>query len=195
MAKAKSGEQETGGSVRAPRKAGGTATKTAHGASNGNGRSAAPAGSARKPAGRAAEGSPTPRKAAAGAAKTAAASAATSAPPRRPRGRKPELRADLRDFVSARPGGWGHDDWTSFLDHLASRGHDTSDSDGIGRQLEQERLAARLEAVPGLGAERAGALVQRFGTVYSLYHASGDDLASAGLSGDEAERIRQALTG
>src|SRR3954451_18369756 len=79
----------------------------------------------------------------------------------------PDLRADLRAFVTARPAGWGHDDWVAFLDHLRERGHDTTDSDGLGLALERERLAAALELVQGIGPRRVETVVGRYDTLWS----------------------------
>ena len=100
------------------------------------------------------------------------------------------LRLDLRAFAQARPAGWGHDDWLSFLDVLKERGHDTSDTDAIGLQLERERLAVVLSEVQGLGPRRVESLVTRFDTVWSLRHASVDDVAAVqGIPRSLAERI------
>src|SRR4051794_34499525 len=43
----------------------------------------------------------------------------------------PDLQEDLRAFVTARPSGWGHEDWIAFLGYLRERGHDTSDPGAI----------------------------------------------------------------
>jgi hypothetical protein len=127
---------------------------------------------------------PRPRAASNGARKPAAAPA--------PNG--PDLRADLRDFVAARPSGWGHDDWVVFLDYLRGRGHDTADSDAIGLALERERLSASLEGVQGMGPRRTQALVERYDTLWSAKRADVDDLASVpGMNRALAEKVRQAL--
>ena len=111
---------------------------------------------------------------------------------RTPRG--PDLRADLRAFVTARPAGWGHEDWIAFLDHLRERGHDTTDSEAIGMLLEGERLGATLEAVAGMGARRVQAVVDRFHTLWSASHADVDALAELpGMNRALAEKVRQAL--
>ena len=108
--------------------------------------------------------------------------------------REANLRADLREFASARPGGWNHDDWIGFLDHLRGRGHDVSDSDGVGIQLERERLAHRLEQVPGMGAKRVDTIVDRYHTLYSARHADVDELAGLpGMNRALAERVKQQL--
>jgi hypothetical protein len=104
------------------------------------------------------------------------------------------LRDDLREFASARPSGWGHDDWLAFLDTLKERGHDTSDAEGIGRQLERERLATVLSSVPGLGPKRVEALVERFETLWSARHAGVEEVASVpGIPRALAERVAEAL--
>jgi hypothetical protein len=111
---------------------------------------------------------------------------------RKPKG--PDLRADLRAFVTARPAGWGHDDWLAFLDHLRERGHDTSDPDAIGLLLEGERLAALLERVPGMGPRRVQAVVDRYHTAWSAHHAGVDEIAALpGMNLALAEKVRQAL--
>ncbi|HYJ78219.1 MAG TPA: hypothetical protein VEW03_01350, partial [Longimicrobiaceae bacterium] len=70
----------------------------------------------------------------------------------------------MRAFAAARPEGWGHEDWISFLDHLRTRGHETGDDAGIGRLLERERLSVLLERIPGMGPRRVQAVVERFET-------------------------------
>jgi hypothetical protein len=110
----------------------------------------------------------------------------------RPKG--PDLRADLRAFVTARPAGWGHEDWISFLDHLRERGHDTSDPDAIGLALERERLAATLGGVGGMGPRRVEAVVRRYDTLWSARRADVDELAALpGMNRSLAEKVRQAL--
>jgi hypothetical protein len=110
----------------------------------------------------------------------------------RPKG--PDLRADLREFVAARPGGWGHDDWIAFLDHLRERGHDTADADAIGLALERERLAAGLERIQGMGPRRVQAVVDRYETLYSACRADVDEIAALpGMNRALAEKVRQAL--
>jgi hypothetical protein len=111
-----------------------------------------------------------------------------------PRG--PDLREDLRAFVQARPSGWGHEDWVAFLDHLSTRGHDTSNPEAVGLLLERERLAARLEGVQGMGPRRTQALVDRCETIWSAAQAGVDELAAVpGMNRSLAERVRQALQG
>jgi len=106
----------------------------------------------------------------------------------------PDLRADLRAFITARPSGWGHDDWIAFLDHLRERGHDTSDSEAIGLALERERLAATLERIVGMGPRRVQAVVERYDTLYSACRADVDEIAALpGMNRSLAEKVRQAL--
>src|SRR5687768_8777808 len=94
-----------------------------------------------------------PKAGAKAGAKKPAAKAGAPAPARKRAGAAApaDLKSELRLFASARPGGWDHDDWMTFLDQLSSRGHDTSDPSDIGRQLERERLAVVLGQVRGLG--------------------------------------------
>ncbi|HEV2130793.1 MAG TPA: helix-hairpin-helix domain-containing protein, partial [Longimicrobiaceae bacterium] len=127
-----------------------------------------------------------------GARKTGATSTA--------RGRKsaqasgPDLRGDLREFISSRPHGWGHDDWTGLLGNLRERGHDVNDPDQIGRQLEQERLSHRLEQVEGLRPQQVRALSERFRTLWSLQQASVDEIAEVqNINRETAQRVHEQL--
>jgi hypothetical protein len=105
-----------------------------------------------------------------------------------------QLQADLRAFAIARPGGWNHDDWMSFLAQLGERGHDVSDAEGIGSRLEQERLAVVLGGMAGLGPKRVEALVERFHTLWSIRHAGADEVASVpGMTRPLAERLVEEL--
>ncbi len=101
-----------------------------------------------------------------------------------------QLAADLRAFALARPGGWDHDDWVSFLEHLGTQGHDVSDIDGIGKRLERERLGVVLGAVQGLGPKRVDGLVERFETLWSLRQAGAEEVASvSGMTRPLAHRL------
>jgi hypothetical protein len=103
-----------------------------------------------------------------------------------------QLQADLRAFAIARPAGWNHEDWMSFLGHLSEKGHDVSDQQVIGARLERERLAVALEAIEGLGPRRVQSLVDRFQTMWSMRHAPAADVATvAGMTRPLAERIAQ----
>lgn len=105
-----------------------------------------------------------------------------------------DLRAELRDFASARPEGWSHQDWLTFLDHLREKGHDTSNPDQIGLMLERERLAAALAQVEGMGPKRVDALVSRFDTLWSFRQASVEEVASVpGMNRALAERVKEAV--
>jgi hypothetical protein len=105
-----------------------------------------------------------------------------------------ELQQDLREFAGARPQGWSHEDWLSFLDYLKGRGHDTGDAEAIGRRLERERIALALEGVEGLGPRRVEALEQRFGNLWHLRQASAEEIAALPtISRPLAQRIRERL--
>jgi excinuclease ABC subunit C len=105
-------------------------------------------------------------------------------------GAEGELRRDLREFASARPAGWAHEDWLAFLEYLRERGHDTSDPDTIGLDLERERLATVLEGVPGMGPRRVQAVVARFGSVWNLKHADVEEISKLpSIHRDLAEQI------
>jgi hypothetical protein len=106
--------------------------------------------------------------------------------------RDANLRADLREFISARPRGWNHDQWIALLDDLRGRGHDVSDTSAVGMSLERERLAVHLEAIPGMGPRRVESLVGRYHTLYSLRQAGADELAELpGMNRALAERVHQ----
>jgi hypothetical protein len=200
MAKAKAAEQETAaGTARTARKSAGNGGSAAvadgakgNGRSGGDGRPAA--GGAAAAAGvKGRAGATTKRPSGGSVGPVAAAGKGPGGAPKPAAASKPDLKADLRDFASGRPSGWNHDDWLGFLDHLQQRGHDTSDHEHVGRQLEQERLALALEGVDGLGPRRVQALVGRFGTLYSLRQAGVDELAQAGLPRAQAEKVAQAI--
>ena len=110
------------------------------------------------------------------------------------RSKAPDLRKDLRDFASGRPQGWNHEDWQAFLEHLRTRGHDTSNADAIGLALERERLALALEKVEGVGPQRVRALADRFVTIWSFRNADVEEIAAtAKVRRDMAERIRSSV--
>lgn len=85
----------------------------------------------------------------------------------------------LDAFIEAHPDGWDHDSWLGLLSELDDGGFDVSDAESVGAALERRRLAweLRRRAVPGLGPKRIEAVVDRFGTLWSLQHAEVDELA------------------
>lgn len=102
----------------------------------------------------------------------------------------------LRAFIEAHPGGWHHQDWLEFLGELERDGFDVSDTDGIGWELERERLSweLRRKGVPGLGPKRIDAVVDRFGTLWSLRHAEVEELAQIKtIHGKLAEKVIDAV--
>lgn len=106
-----------------------------------------------------------------------------------------DLRRDLREFASARPQGWGHDDWLNFLESLKERGHNINDREAIGVALERERLGLRLEQVRGVGPQRRQALIERFGTVWSLRDADPREIAdTAGMPVSLAEQVKERMS-
>lgn len=146
------------------------------------------AGAAKSPAKGATKG------AAKGAAKSPAKGGAKSAAKTSRGAGKPDLREDLRQFVSENPEGWGHEQWQGLLGRLGERGHDTSNPDQIGMQLERERLHSRLQGMEGVSAQRARSIADRFGTMYSLRHADVDEIVrETKVSRDVAERIKGQL--
>ncbi|MQA88632.1 MAG: hypothetical protein GEU90_00150 [Gemmatimonas sp.] len=107
----------------------------------------------------------------------------------------PDIRQDLRDFASARPSGWGHDDWLNFLESLRSRGHNVNDRDEIGLALEKERLDIALGTIKGVGPQRRNALLERYANVWELRNADSSEVANAGgLDLGLAERVQAQLS-
>lgn len=104
------------------------------------------------------------------------------------------LQSALREFASERPDGWDHGDWMSFLDQLRERGFEIDDPEEIGRQLERERLAVRLEQVKGVGPARVRSVVERYGTLWSLSQADVDEIAAIpNMPRGVAEEIQQTI--
>jgi hypothetical protein len=127
-------------------------------------------------------------------ARKAPAKKSGSASARAGAGKRPDLTRDLRDFAAARPQGWEHGDWESFLGYLGERGHDTSNADAIGLALERERLALALQRVEGVGPQRVRALTDRFVTVWNMRNADVEEIAAiAKIRRDLAERIKTSV--
>jgi len=106
------------------------------------------------------------------------------------------LDQELLQFAQEHPEGWSHEDWLGLLAHLGSRGHDVSDSDGIGLGLEHHRLALVLRRmeIKGLGPKRIEALADRFGALWNLMSASPDDVARVpGVPRSLAEQVLDVL--
>ncbi|MDX1646440.1 MAG: hypothetical protein R3304_04795 [Longimicrobiales bacterium] len=102
----------------------------------------------------------------------------------------------LRAFIEAHPEGWDHEEWLALLAELEREGYDVSDTDAVGWELERERLAweLRRKQVPGLGPKRIGAVVERFGTLWSLRHAHPEDVADIKtIHGKLAEKVVDAV--
>lgn len=109
-------------------------------------------------------------------------------------GQRSDLQGELRKFAADRPEGWNHDEWTDLLRGLNERGHNTSDPDSIGRSLEREKLSLVLERIPGLGPRRVEALLDRFGTLWSLRNADTDEIAALpSIPRGLAERVSNAV--
>jgi hypothetical protein len=152
----------------------------------------------RAPAKKVAEKQPAkkapPKKASAKKATAGKAAGGTSSAARKSGGKAPNLKKHLKDFASGRPQGWTHDDWESFLGHLRTQGHDTSNADAIGLALERERLSLALQQVEGLGPRRIKNLADRFTTVWSLRNADVEAIAEvANVPRDLAERIKSSV--
>lgn len=88
------------------------------------------------------------------------------------------FRNRLRRFVDDHVDGWSHHDWLELLAQLTDEGVDTSDPDRIGSDLERERMVVVLEQAPvkGLGPKRRQALADRFGSLWSLQHATVEEI-------------------
>lgn len=108
--------------------------------------------------------------------------------------KQPDLKKDLREFASARPQGWNHDDWLSFLESLEHRGHNISDREAIGVALEKERLHLALTGLKGIGPQKRQSLIEYYGNLWQLRHADPDEIARVGnLPRKDAERIKTDL--
>ena len=102
----------------------------------------------------------------------------------------------LDAFIEAHPDGWDHLNWLELLADLEEAGFDVSDADTIGYELENRRLAWALRSreVPGLGPKRIDAVVDRFGTLWSLQHADVDEVAEIRtIPGALAEKVVAAI--
>lgn len=110
-------------------------------------------------------------------------------------GKSRDLKKDLRDFASARPEGWSHEDWIRFLESLESRGHNIADREMIGIALEKERLDLALSGIRGLGPQRRSALIEKYGTVWNLRNADVDEIRAVGrLPAGLAEQAKAAVS-
>jgi hypothetical protein len=103
----------------------------------------------------------------------------------------------LKAFIETHPDGWDHFQWLGLLADLEDNGFDVSDPTAIGRELENHRLAweLRRREVPGLGPKRIDAVVEHFGTLWSLRHADVEDFADIKKSvpGKVAEKVVAAV--
>ena len=103
----------------------------------------------------------------------------------------------LSAFIEAHPEGWGHVEWLGLLAELEENGFDVSDPTAIGDELESQRLAweLRRREVPGLGPKRIDAVVEHFGTLWSLRHADVEDFEEIKKSvpGKIAEKVVAAV--
>lgn len=106
------------------------------------------------------------------------------------------MEPQLDAFIEAHPDGWNHDAWLGLLRELDEQGFDVSDPDAVGLELEHRRLAweLRRRRVPGLGPKRIEAVVDRFGTLWSLQHADAETLAEIRtIPGALAEKVVAAI--
>jgi hypothetical protein len=99
---------------------------------------------------------------------------------------------EIRAFVEGHRDGWNHDDWMGLIHHLGVVGCDTSDHDGIGLALEQERVKDRLRAsgIKGLGPKRIEAIASAFPFLNELRTSESQEIASrSGIPGKLAQEI------
>lgn len=145
---------------------------------------------------RAAAAKPDGRKRAAGAKSEGRSRTSTRKPTAEARvAAEAGLRKDLREFVQANPGGWGHNEWIGLVNLLKDRGHDTSDTDAVGMALERERLTIVLEGVPGLGPRRVKAIADRYPRVWNVMQAGAEEIAmAANLPRAVAQRVKDAIS-
>jgi hypothetical protein len=94
--------------------------------------------------------------------------------------RETDFERTLDEFVQDHRTGWSHDDWSRLLATLAERGHDVTDSDQLGLELERRRVLDFLEqaGVAGLGPKRRIAIADRYPRLWDLRRASAADLAA-----------------
>lgn len=126
---------------------------------------------------------------------TGGVSGSTGSKPRAAaRSKQPNLKKDLRDFASARPQGWNHQDWLEFLENLEARGHNISDRELIGSALEKERLLLVLAGIKGIGPQKRQALAEHYGNIWHLRDADLDEIVRVGnVLRKDAERIKAEL--
>lgn len=106
------------------------------------------------------------------------------------------MQQHLDAFIEAHPDGWDHLSWLELLAELEHDGFDVSDAAAVGAELERRRLAweLRRREVPGLGPKRIDAVVERFGTLWSLQHAEAEELAEIRtIPGALAEKVVAAI--
>lgn len=137
----------------------------------------------------------TASKRSASAAGESVTTAAGTPAKRAPRPKKPDLKKELREFASARPQGWNHEDWLAFLEDLQSRGHNISDREAIGVALERERLLMALGRVSGIAPARRQAIVKHYNNIWELRNAEAEEIAQVGgISPADADRIKSELS-
>jgi hypothetical protein len=130
--------------------------------------------------------------------RAAATEGGTTRAPARSRGtatrKSDDLKRELREFAAAHRDGWNHDEWNDLVARLAEKGYDVSNPGEIGRQLEQQRVAVRLEGVQGVGPAKIRKLAEEFGTLWELRHAdTGRIAAVGGLKPEVAERVQESV--
>jgi hypothetical protein len=106
------------------------------------------------------------------------------------------MQQHLDAFIAAHPDGWDHISWLGLLTELEQNGFDVTNPASVGEELEQRRLAweLRRRSVPGLGPKRIDAVVERFGTLWSLQHAEAEQLAEIRtIPGALAEKVVAAV--
>ena len=86
----------------------------------------------------------------------------------------------LQAFVADHAQGWSHYEWLELLGTLEAQGIEVKDPEAIGADLERTRLATVLSdrKIKGLGPRRVDAIVEHFGTLWNVNHASAEDFAA-----------------
>ena len=106
------------------------------------------------------------------------------------------MSGDIQAFVQQHMDGWNHDEWMGFIHQLGEAGHDTSDQDGIGLALEQERLRCNLKSwgIKGLGPKRIEAITFAYASLENMRGTDGAAIAErTGLPKQVASEVAARL--
>lgn len=107
-----------------------------------------------------------------------------------------DLRKQLREFASVHSAGWNHDQWLALLAKLENQGFDVSAPEGIGAELEKERLDVVLTRAGGLGRTGRQNLLARYPALWAFLEADSEELAiTAEVSRRVIDRIKAEAAG